>query len=88
MQIIAEYIFILADSNDDEWEDVDDCISLDSADEEEVLQEAAQYDVDMVRFSAVVLQRWHLLKIWIHILCLIIISVLFLCRILKVYPRK
>ncbi|CAH3041885.1 unnamed protein product [Pocillopora meandrina] len=35
------------DSNDDEWEDVDDCISLDSADEEEVLQEAAQYDVDM-----------------------------------------
>lgn len=35
------------DSNDDEWEDVDDCISLDSADEEEVQQEAAQYDVDM-----------------------------------------
>ncbi|XP_058944174.2 HEAT repeat-containing protein 3 [Pocillopora verrucosa] len=35
------------DSNDDEWEDVDDCISLDSADEEEVPQEAAQYDVDM-----------------------------------------
>lgn len=35
------------DSNDDEWEDVDDCISLDSADEEEFLQEAAQYDVDM-----------------------------------------
>lgn len=35
------------DSNDDEWEDVDDCISLDSADEEEVLQDAAQYDVDM-----------------------------------------
>lgn len=35
------------DSNDDEWEDVDDCISLDSADEEEVPQKAAQYDVDM-----------------------------------------
>lgn len=37
------------DSNDDEWEDVDDCVSLDSADEEEEegLQETAQYDVDM-----------------------------------------
>lgn len=35
------------DSNEDEWEDVDDCASLDSADEE--AEEEAAQDVDMVR---------------------------------------
>ena len=46
------YLFLVADGNEDEWEDVDDCASLDSADEEAEV-EAAQ-DIDMV--SEVALQ--------------------------------
>ena len=42
-------VFCATDSNEDEWEDVDDSSSLDSADEEAEV-EAAQ-DVDMVRLS-------------------------------------
>ena len=38
-----------ADSNEDEWEDEDDCISLDSVDEE--TEEETALDIEMVRLS-------------------------------------
>ena len=44
---INDDVLCATDSNEDEWEDVDDCASLDSADEE--AEEEAAQDVDMVR---------------------------------------
>ena len=37
------------DSNENEWEDEDDCISLDSVDEE--TEEETALDIEMVRLS-------------------------------------
>ena len=48
MSILTSGILFILDANEDEWEDVDDCASLDSV-EEEADEEAAQQDVDMVR---------------------------------------
>lgn len=45
---MTKVILFIADANEDEWEDVDDCASLDSV-EEDAEEEAAQQDIDMVR---------------------------------------
>ena len=41
-------VLLIADVNEDEWQDVDDGASVDSV-EDEAEEEAAQQDVDMVR---------------------------------------
>ena len=41
-------VLLIADVNEDEWQDVDDGASVDSV-EGEAEEEAAQQDVDMVR---------------------------------------
>ncbi len=58
MSIMAEGILFILDSNEDEWEDVDDCASLDSV-EEDAEEEAAQQDIDMVR-TRVLEENMHL----------------------------
>ena len=41
-------MLFIADVKEDEWQDVDDCASVDSVEDEEE-EEVAQQDVDMVR---------------------------------------
>lgn len=48
MCLVTLSILFTADVNEDEWQDVDDGASVDSA-EDEAEEEAAQQDVDMVR---------------------------------------
>ena len=41
-------LYFVVDVNEGEWEDVDDCASVDSV-EDEAEEDATQQDVDMVR---------------------------------------